>query len=154
MVILLILFLSLFCSLFCFTPFASYRFPGMALCIVLGQPQLLCTDPVWREFLLHCDRNKGYCGHPCPELYTSPQQSFASPSSATTASGGHSSSSGVNTNNNDNDNDILPLGGGHVQTAAAYNQGNETTTATKISIPPLSYKRQPFFNDSEWRVIL
>ena len=50
-------------------------------------------------------------------------------------------------------NEIPPLGGGHEQ-ATAYTQGNETTTATKISIPQTSYKRQPFFNDSEWRVIL
>ena len=116
---------------------------GMALCMVFGQPQMLCTDAVWREFLLHCDRNNGYCGHPCPELYTSSQQSLSS--SAVTLS---------STNGGMDQHDMLPLGGGHIQTSE-YSQGNETTTATKITIQPsLSYKRQPFFNDSEWRVIL
>ena len=30
---------------------------GKALCVLIGQPYLLYTDPVWREFLEYCDKN-------------------------------------------------------------------------------------------------
>ena len=34
---------------------------SMALCVVLGQPYVLYTDPVWKEFLEYCDKNGTVC---------------------------------------------------------------------------------------------
>mmetsp|Transcript_19706 Transcript_19706/g.19040 ORF Transcript_19706/g.19040 Transcript_19706/m.19040 type:complete len:89 (+) Transcript_19706:135-401(+) len=40
----------------------------MALCVLIGQPYVLYSDYVWKEFLEHCDRNGGYTGYPCELL--------------------------------------------------------------------------------------
>ena len=101
---------------------------GMALCVVVGQPSLLYTDPVWREFLDHCDSHGAYCGCPCPLL--------RSQGGAETGTASADTPNGL-------------LGAGHAtdaHVADAYCQDHEGGSPTKISFTA--------HNDSEWRVIL
>lgn len=50
---------------------------GRALCVIVGQPYLLYTDPCWREFLLFCHQNGGYRGCECSLLTRSESETLA-----------------------------------------------------------------------------
>jgi superfamily I DNA and/or RNA helicase len=51
---------------------------GMALCVLIGQPYVLYSDIVWKEFLEHCDRNGGYTGYPCELLQSARKENQVS----------------------------------------------------------------------------
>ena len=41
---------------------------AMALCIVVGDPYMLCTDSSWKEYIESCDRKGRYAGIDCKLL--------------------------------------------------------------------------------------